>query len=121
MAKVEKIEVGRAERGEESERNSNEADRVCLETRNIFLDTEVFRSCGHNLNAETMKVLGNYIADGVFVFHTTDVTLREVRRQLGEMERKLTNRANKVAEELKHWNNRYPVGPPSPAGPGSPR
>ena len=54
-----------------------------------------------------MKVLGKYIANGVFVLHTTDVTLREVRRQLGEMERKLTNRANKVAKELKHWNNRY--------------
>ena len=31
---------------------------VGLESRNIFLDTEAFRSCGHNLNAKLMKVLG---------------------------------------------------------------
>ena len=85
----------------------NAGDRVGLETRNIFLDTEVFRSHGHNLNAKPMKVLGRYIADGVFVLHTTEVTLLEVRRQLGEMERELTNRANKVAKQLKGWNSRY--------------
>lgn len=85
----------------------NVGDRVGLETRNIFLDTEVFRSYGHNLNAKHMKVLGGYIADGVFVLHTTDVTLREICRQLSDMERELTNRANKVSKELTRWNSRY--------------
>ena len=101
-------------------------DRVGLDTRNIFLDTEVFRSYGHNLNANPMKVLGEYIADGVFVLHTTDVTLREVCRQLGDMERELTNRANKVSRELTRWNIRYrfdqhrlPV-PDHLGGPGEP-
>ena len=104
----------------------NAGDRVGLETRNIFLDTEVFRSYDHNLNAKHMKVLGGYIADGVFVLHTTDVTLREVCRQLGDMERKLTNRANKVSKELTRWNSRYrsdqyhlPVPDPL-GGPGDP-
>lgn len=78
-----------------------------LETRHIFLDTEVFNSCGHNLNAEPMQVLGRYVADGVFVPHTTDVTLREVRRQIGEMERELANEANKVARRFERWNRRY--------------
>ena len=99
----------------------NAGDRVGLETRNIFLDTEVFGSHHHNLNAKTMKVLGRYIADGVFVLHTTDVTLREVSRQLGVMESELTNRANKVAKELKRWNSRYrldqqPLPVPEPLG-----
>ena len=85
----------------------NSRDRVGLETRNIFLDTDVFRSYGHNLNANPMKVLGEYITDGVFELHTTDVTLREVCRQLGAMERKLTDHANKVAKELDSWNSRY--------------
>ena len=75
---------------------SDEEAAVGVETRNVFLDTEVFRSYGHNLNSETMKVFGGYVADGVFVLYTTDVTLREVSRQLGTMERELTKRANRV-------------------------
>ena len=85
----------------------NDEQPAGLETRNIFLDTEVFRSYGHNLNAKTMKILGGYVADGIFVLHTTDVTLREVSRQIGAMERELTNHPNKVAKELTRWNDRY--------------
>ena len=59
------------------------------------------------LNAKLMKVLGGYIADGIFVLHVTDVTLREVSRQLAGMERELTSRANKVAKDLREWNTRY--------------
>ncbi|MDE0453185.1 MAG: PIN domain-containing protein [Gammaproteobacteria bacterium] len=80
---------------------------VGLETRHIFLDTEVYKSCGHNLYAKPMQVLGRYVEDGVFVLHTTDVTLREVRRQIGDMERELANKANSVARQLQRWNRRY--------------
>ena len=80
---------------------------VGLETRHIFLDTEVYKSCGHNLNAKPMQILGRYVADGAFVLHTTDVTLREVRRQIGDMERDLANEANKVDRQLQRWNRRY--------------
>ena len=90
---------------------SNEEGPVGLETRNIFLDTEVFRSFRHNLNANTMKVLGGYIADGIFNLHTTDVTLREVSNQLSSMERELTNQANRISRELTHWNSRYRFDP----------
>ena len=85
----------------------NEEHPVGLETRNIFLDTEVFRSNGHNLNSKMMKLLGRDVADGIFVLHITDVTLREVRRQIDAMETELRNRANKVARDLKRWNNRH--------------
>ena len=80
---------------------------VGLETRNVFFDTEVFRSCGHNLNSGLMWVFGCYMDDGVFEFHTTDVTLREVARQLHVLERQVTVRANKVAGDLRRWNKRY--------------
>ena len=85
----------------------NEEYPVGPETRNVFLDTEVFRSYRHNLNAKTMEVLGRYVEEGIFVLHTTDVTLREVSRQLGAMESELTNRANKIAKDLARWNKRY--------------
>ena len=80
---------------------------VGLETRNVFFDTEVFRSCGHNLDSGLMWVFGCYMDDGVFEVHTTDVTLREVARQLLAMEREVTARANKAADGLRRWNKRY--------------
>ena len=85
----------------------NEEYPVGLETRNVFLDTEVFRSYRHNLNAKTMEVLGRYVEEGILVLHTTNVTLREVSRQLGAMESELTNRANKIAKDWARWNIRY--------------
>ncbi len=85
----------------------NDEHPVGLETRNIFLDAEVFRSNGHNLSTQMMKVLGDYLTDGVLVLHTTDVTLREISRQICAMESKLTNRHNKVVRDLTRWNNRY--------------
>ena len=36
---------------------ANAEHPVGLETRNIFLDTEVFRSSGHSLNTAIMKFL----------------------------------------------------------------
>ena len=54
-----------------------------------------------------MKLLGDYVADGIFLLHTTDVTLREVRRQIGDMEREIMNSANEVSKRLRIWNTRY--------------
>lgn len=88
---------------------ANDEDPVGPETRNIFLDAEVFRSNGHSLSTDMMNVLGDYLADGVFVLHTTDVTLREISRQICAMESKLTNHHNKVVRDLTRWNNRYRV------------
>ncbi len=86
---------------------SGDEHTVGLQTRNIFLDTEVFRSNGHNLNTKIMKILGSYVTGGVFVLHTTDVTLREVSTQLRAMQSELTNHLNKIAKDLKRWNYRY--------------
>ncbi len=80
---------------------------VGLETRHVFLDTEVFRANYHDLNSSIMRVLARYVKDGIFVLHTTDVTLREVSRQIEAMETELTTRANKVFKDLSRWNNRY--------------
>ena len=108
---------------------SDNADpAIGLETRNIFFDTEVFRSCDHNLNAKLMWLFSCYMDEAVFDFHTTDITLREVARQLLAREREVTARANSAANMLKRWNNRYrrvqdrlPVPDPlsEPAEPGA--
>ena len=80
---------------------------VGLETRNVFLDTEVFRSCDHNLIAGLMWLFTCYMHDAVFEFHTTDVTLREVARQLLARESEVTASANRAADKLRRWNSRY--------------
>lgn len=85
----------------------NDKQSVGPATRHIFLDTEVFRSNRHDLNTEIMTVLGGYLADEVFVLHTTDVTLREVGRQIRTMESQLVKDHNKVVRDLTRWNNRY--------------
>ena len=84
-----------------------EEPSVGLETRHVFLDTEVFRANHHDLNTNIMRVLARYIEDGIFLLHTTDVTLREVSRQIGAMEAELITRVNKVFNDLSRWNNRY--------------
>lgn len=86
---------------------STEESSAGLETRNIFLDTEVYRSNGYNLNSDIMKLLGHYVTDRVFVLHTTDVTLREVKLQIDAMESDLISRANKIIRDLERWNHRY--------------
>lgn len=86
---------------------ANDEHPVGLETRNIFLDTQVFRANDHNLSTKIMTVLSDYLADGVFLLHTTDVTLREISKQICAKESELTNDHNKVVRDLKRWNNRY--------------
>ena len=84
-----------------------EEPSVGLETRHVFLDTEVFRANHHDLNSNIMKVLARYVEDGILVLHTTDVTLREASRQIEAAETELITKANKVFNELSRWNNRY--------------
>lgn len=78
-----------------------------LKTRHIFLDTEAYRTCGHNLYAQPMLTLKRYIDRGVFEVHTTDVTLSEVKSQLIKMERELISNANRQSRLLDRWNNRF--------------
>ena len=85
----------------------DEEQLVGLETRDVFVDTEVYRRCDHNVNAKLMTILGEYVKDGIFVLHTTDITLREVRRQVQAKERELRRRADGMARDLRRWNTRY--------------
>lgn len=77
-----------------------------LETRHIFFDTQVYRAYGHDLGAAPLEILAAYIAEGVFVLHTTDITLREVSAQLDSMQTELVTQANRSARQLDRWNRR---------------
>ena len=54
-----------------------------------------------------MWLFACYMDDAVFDVHTTDVTLREVARQLLAREREVTASANRAAKKLRRWNSRY--------------
>jgi hypothetical protein len=77
-----------------------------LETRHIFFDTQVYRAYGHDLGVGPLKTLAAYLAEGVFVLHTTDITLKEVSAQLDTMQTELTTKANRSSRLVDRWNNR---------------
>lgn len=55
-----------------------------LETRHIFLDTQVYRRLHHNVANPALTTLARHIADRTVVLHITDITLLEIRRQITE-------------------------------------
>lgn len=87
-------------------------ESVGLQTRHVFLDTQVFRALRHNPYSGPLKTLRSYVDDGVFHLHTTDITLREIQRQLGSMQGEMVARANKAARELEQWNRRFRIYSP---------
>lgn len=55
-----------------------------LQTRHVFLDTEVYRRAGFNLSNSQFALLRKLVSEGRISMHTTDITLAEIRRQLSE-------------------------------------
>lgn len=55
-----------------------------LETRHVFLDTQVYRRLHHNVANPALATLARHIADRALVLHITDITLLEIRRQIAE-------------------------------------
>lgn len=76
---------------------------VGLVTRHIFLDTEVYRRHGFNLETQAMQALARNLSDGVFVLHVADITLRECERQLADLVHKATSTFNLAQRKLRRW------------------
>jgi len=55
-----------------------------LETRHVFLDTQVYRRLHHNVANPALATLARHITDRAVVLHITDITLLEIRRQIAE-------------------------------------
>lgn len=77
-----------------------------LETRHIFFDTQVYRAYGHDLGSGPLEIIADYIAEGVFILHTTDITLKEVSAQLDFMQTELILQANRYSQRLDRWNKK---------------
>jgi hypothetical protein len=76
---------------------------VGLKTRHVFLDTEVYRRYGYNLNDKVLQTLLKQIKDRVCTMHITDITLSEIRRQIGDMAAEVAQLVNKGNKELRRW------------------
>jgi len=72
------------------------AMRDKAQTRNVSLDTEVFRGQGHNFSSPLLKTLIRLAVDDFVQLLLTSVTEKEVRKQLGEL-------ANAEFKQLKEF------------------
>lgn len=79
-----------------------------LETRHVFLDTEVYRQFGHNPNSALLLELGRKIAAGQLILHTTDITLAEIRNQLGEYVAETAREVKAARKSAGRWRIRHP-------------
>lgn len=71
-----------------------------LQTRHVFLDTEIFRRFGYNLNHPVLAKILELQKEHVCRIHSTDITTSEIERQIGE-------RALEVAQQLKKANKAF--------------
>lgn len=79
-----------------------------LNTRHVFLDTEVFKRRGHNLSVQPFPALGDYLAEKNITLHTTDITLRELERQIRADALDLASEIGKTAKRVIAWKHKVP-------------
>lgn len=86
-----------------------------LETRHIFLDTQVYRSLRHNPANRALTLLREKIEAHRVVLHTTDITLMEVKRQIRESVIARSRELGSLEQDLARWRKASPdKGPSAP-------
>jgi len=89
-----------------------------LKTRHLFLDTEVYKRYGHNLNDKILQRLLQLTKEHINTLHVTDITMEEIKRQLGDMAREVAQAVNNGNRLLRNWRSiraRYSANQPIPA------
>ncbi len=77
-----------------------------LQSQHVFIDTQAFRQRGHNLTVEPFSALGQRIADQHLILHLSDITLREVERQIGEMALEAASVFRQTSRQLESWRHK---------------
>ncbi|WP_169926432.1 PIN domain-containing protein, partial [Gluconobacter albidus] len=78
-------------------------------THHVFLDTQVYRSLGHNLDSPPLLALREQIAADRLVLHITDITLCEIKRQIGSNVGDAANSMNEARKKFSIWKGRLPA------------
>ncbi len=82
--------------------------RPPLSTREVFLDTEAYFRLGHDLSKAPILSLFEHVAEGRLRLHITDLTLREILRQITETAEKDVAALKAARGALKRWRSRAP-------------
>jgi hypothetical protein len=83
----------------------SEKSNTGLQTRHVFLDTEVYKRYGHNLNDKVLQRLKQLTTDHISTLHITDITLEEIKRQLHDMAAEVVQAVNKSNRLLRNWHS----------------
>jgi hypothetical protein len=86
-----------------------------LASRQVFLDTQVYRALGHNPANRAMALLKEHVISHRVVLHTTDITLREVKRQIRERVFARQRELNAMEKDLARWRKSAPRAAPTRA------
>lgn len=74
-----------------------------LETRHVFLDTEVYHKLKHNVANAALKLLSRHVADHIIALHVTDIMLSEIKRQIAEDIDQSRAALARVEKDLRRW------------------
>ncbi|MGB3806568.1 MAG: PIN domain-containing protein [Erythrobacter sp.] len=74
-----------------------------LETRHVFLDTEVYHKLKHNVANGALKLLAQHVADHLIALHVTDIMLAEIKRQITEDIDQSRAALARVEKDLRRW------------------
>lgn len=81
-----------------------------LATREVFLDTEAFRRVEFDVAHPTIVALFKHVDEGRLKLHITDITLREILKQMLQMADRLVGEVNGARDALRTWKSRVPEG-----------
>lgn len=90
------------------DRIDDPAEPVGLETRHVFLDTETYKSFGHNLKSEPLAELTSHLREGALILHITDITLSEIERHIHEDAAKAAIDILGTSKLIARWRARSP-------------
>jgi hypothetical protein len=83
-------------------------EREPLRSREVFLDTEIYRRLGFDAQHPSIRSLRNHIEEDRLALHLTDITRREVERQLSQQAREAMDEIGRARATLAKWQVRSP-------------
>lgn len=93
--------------------------RVALRSREVFLDTEIYRRLGFEVGHPSLESLLGHIDENRLALHLTDITRWEIERQLSQQAREAVDELERTSATLAKWQLRAPnaLGATAPKNP----
>lgn len=85
------------------------ANLTPLETRHVFLDTQVYRKLKFNPDNPALRQLQGHINERRVVLHITDITLMEIERQIHEDVAQRYRELQTISKDFDRWRHHVEV------------